>query len=135
MTSQLNVDTIKGKTTEGSITVQGEGSATTNLQQGLAKVWCNLNGTGTAAIRDSFNISGITDNGTGDYTYTFQNAMASVSYSFSASVRGDSASNDNIFNADNGHDFSTTVLIMRNRDVSAAQDSEQACIQTFGDLA
>ena len=35
MTSQLNVDTIKGKTTEGSITVQGEGSKTTNLQQGL----------------------------------------------------------------------------------------------------
>ena len=33
MTSQLNVDTIKGKTAETSITIQGEGSATTNLQQ------------------------------------------------------------------------------------------------------
>ena len=41
MTSQLNVDTIKGKTTEGSISIQGEGSATTNLQQGLAKAWVN----------------------------------------------------------------------------------------------
>ena len=39
MTSQLNVDTIKGKTTEGSVTIQGEGTATTNLQQGLAKMW------------------------------------------------------------------------------------------------
>ena len=54
MTSQLNVDTIKGKTTEGSISIQGEGSATTNLQQGVAKVWINFNGTGTPAARDSF---------------------------------------------------------------------------------
>ena len=34
MTSQLNVDTIKGNQTAGSITIQGEGSKTTNLQQG-----------------------------------------------------------------------------------------------------
>ena len=37
MTSQLNVDTIKGQTSETSVTIQGEGSATTNLQQGLIK--------------------------------------------------------------------------------------------------
>ena len=34
MTSQLNVDTIKGKSSETSISIQGEGGATTNLQQG-----------------------------------------------------------------------------------------------------
>jgi len=39
MTSQLNVDTIKGNETAGSITIQGEGSATINLQQGLCKHW------------------------------------------------------------------------------------------------
>jgi hypothetical protein len=33
--------------------------------------WVNFNGTGTVAIRDSFNVSSITDNGTGDYTVTF----------------------------------------------------------------
>ena len=80
MTSQLNVDTIKGKTTEGSIVIQGEGSATTNLQQGLAKSWLNMNGTGTIATRDSHNIASITDNGSGDYTGTFTSAMTNDDY-------------------------------------------------------
>ena len=82
MASQLKVDTITGVTTAGSIVVTGEGnSTTTNLQQGLAKSWCNLQGTSTAAIRDSFNTASITDNGTGDYRFTFTNAMGNVNYS------------------------------------------------------
>jgi len=76
MASELKVDKFTGVTTAGSISVTGEGnSTTTNLQQGLAKVWLNMNGTGTVAIRDSFNIASITDNGTGDHTGTFTNAM------------------------------------------------------------
>ena len=43
MTSELRVDNLKGSTTGGSINVLGEGtSATTNLQQGLCKVWINF---------------------------------------------------------------------------------------------
>ena len=45
MTSELRVDNLKGSTTGGSINVLGEGtSATTNLQQGLVKAWCNYDG-------------------------------------------------------------------------------------------
>ena len=51
------------------------GAVTTNIAQGLAKAWLNMNGTGTVAIRDSSNIASITDNGTGDHTGTFTNAM------------------------------------------------------------
>ena len=58
----VKIDTIKGKTTAGSVTVQGENTATTNLQQGLLKAWANLDGSGTIAILDSFNVSGATDN-------------------------------------------------------------------------
>ena len=140
--SELKTDKITGTSTAGSILVTGEGnSTTTNLQQGLAKVWCNIDGTavdGTAdltGVNDSFNIASVVDNGTGDYTYAFQNVMSNANYSFSAAVRGDSTSNDNIFNADQAHSFSASQLIMRNRDVSASRDSEQACIQVFGDLA
>ena len=43
---------------------------------GLAKAWVNFNGTGTVAIRASFNVSSITDNGTGDYTVNFTTALA-----------------------------------------------------------
>ena len=60
---------------EAGVTASGSTGLTTNLQQGLNKVWLNMNGTGTVATRDSFNIASITDNGTGDYTGTFTNAM------------------------------------------------------------
>jgi len=48
--------------------------------QFTAKVWCNFDGTGTAAIRDSHNVSSITDNGTGDFTVTFSNNMGNTNY-------------------------------------------------------
>jgi hypothetical protein len=81
MASELKVDKFTGVTTAGSILVTGEGnSTTTNLQQGLNKVWLNMNGTGTIATRDSFNIASITDNGSGDYTGTFSNAMNNDDY-------------------------------------------------------
>jgi hypothetical protein len=45
---------------------------TTYSARGIAKAWVNFNGTGTIAARDSENVSSLTDNGTGDYTATFQ---------------------------------------------------------------
>ena len=62
-------------------TVTGEGSATTSLQQGLAKSWIKYNGTGTIAITDSFNVASITDETTGTTTVTFTGAMGNANYS------------------------------------------------------
>ena len=47
---------------------------------GSAKAWANVNGTGTIALRDSFNVSSITDQGVGDITHTFTSAMANTNY-------------------------------------------------------
>ena len=48
MASELRVNTLRGVSTAGSISVVAEGNTnTTNLQQGLAKVWYNVNTTGT----------------------------------------------------------------------------------------
>jgi hypothetical protein len=47
---------------------------------GLCKAWVNFNGTGTVAIRAAFNVSSITDNGTGQYAVNFTVAMADVNY-------------------------------------------------------
>lgn len=49
------------------------------------RAWVNFNGTGTVAIRASGNVSSITDNGTGDYTVNFTNAMPDANYSASVS--------------------------------------------------
>jgi hypothetical protein len=46
-----------------------------------AKAWVNFNGTGTVAIRAAGNVSSITDNGTGDYTVNFTNAMPDADFS------------------------------------------------------
>ena len=68
-------------TASGSITLPGEGgTAVTNLQQGLSKAFLNMDGTGTIANRDSHNISGITDSGTGNYEFAFSTNMGSANF-------------------------------------------------------
>lgn len=44
------------------------------------KAWVNFNGTGTVAIRASYNVTSITDNGTGDYTVNFTTALQDANY-------------------------------------------------------
>jgi len=49
------------------------------------RAWVNFDGTGTVAIRDSGNVSSITDNGTGDYTVNFTTNMPDTNYCVVAS--------------------------------------------------
>ena len=55
-------------------------TSATNCIKGSAKAWVNFNGTGTVAIRASYNVSSITDNGTGNYTVNFTNAMPDANF-------------------------------------------------------
>jgi hypothetical protein len=71
MAGRLVVSTLNNDT--GVLNVQ-------NGMTGIAKAWVNFNGTGTPAIRSSFNVSSITDNGTGDYTINFTTAMPNANY-------------------------------------------------------
>ena len=59
------------------------------LSQFTAKAWVNFNGTGTVAIRDSHNVSSITDNAVGKYTVNFSNNMANVNYAPTAAQNAD----------------------------------------------
>ena len=54
--------------------------------QASVRAWVNFNGTGTVAIRASYNVSSITDNGTGDYTVNFTTAMTDRNYSINATA-------------------------------------------------
>ena len=68
----------------GQTTIVGEGgTTTTNLQQGLTKHWALVSGDGFS-VADSFNSSGITDNGTGDGTFAFTNPFANGNFSTTA---------------------------------------------------
>ena len=85
MTRAAEIAKIIGK---GSVDIHGEAGTTssastgktTNLQQGLNKVWANLNGS-SFGLRDSFNVTSATDNGAGDHTITIANDMGNGEYS------------------------------------------------------
>lgn len=46
----------------------------------FCRAWVNFDGTGTVAIRGSFNVSSITDRGVGAYTINFATAMPDANY-------------------------------------------------------
>ena len=129
MASELKVDKFTGVTTAGSIDVQGEGTATTNLQQGLAKAWSHLDvGSGTPSIADSFNIASVTDIFTGNTTNTFTNAMNNDNYSVPSST--------DAFNFSSIESYATTGYAHRTANNSATQsDRDHTVSATFGDLA
>ena len=97
--STIVTDTITGKSTAttitigstpvvsasaNSMTIRGEGSAQTSIQQGLAKTFGVVtNSGGTSTLQDSFNLTSITDGAAGITTFTFANDFASANYAFS----------------------------------------------------
>ena len=73
--------------------VKAEGTATTNLQQGLSKWWCAVI-QATNTVKDSFNVSGTTDTGTGRTQYGYTNNMANDGYSVVGTSRDGGGYND-----------------------------------------
>lgn len=61
-------------------TAGGNSLTTAQIYNGAAKAWVNFNGTGTVAIRASFNVSSITDGGTGIYIMNFSSAFSDANY-------------------------------------------------------
>ena len=74
------ISALTAKITNLQDAAGANGSTPVQIQQGRAKAWLNLNGTGTIALRDSFNISSVTDVGTGNYGMTFATAMPGADY-------------------------------------------------------
>lgn len=71
--SNIKADTLSNLAGTQSVPVA-------TVAQGSAKAWVNFNGTGTVSIQASFNVSSITDNGTGTYTVNFTTAMPDANY-------------------------------------------------------
>ena len=73
-----------GTTTAGTYSGSFAGAAL----QPMAKAWVNLNGTGTIAIRDSYGVSSITDDGTGQYVVTLSTATTTSACPVSSGLKG-----------------------------------------------
>ena len=121
--STVVLDTITGKSTAttitigstpvvsasaNSMTIRGEGSNQTSIQQGLAKSWLTMDGTGTVGIVDSFNVGGITDQGTAEYSFTYSTNMGTAEHPVTGSVIGSSDTNFYSFISSTGVAQATT---------------------------
>jgi hypothetical protein len=63
-----------------NVVLNADGSIGGTCLTQTCRAWVNFNGTGTVAIRASYNVSSITDNGVGDYTVNFTTAMVDANY-------------------------------------------------------
>ena len=128
MASLLKVDALTGVTTAGSISVTGEGnSTTTNLQQGLAKVWSRFNGSSFAGV-DSLNQASLVDVGTGKYQVNMTNP-----YSANEGAHGGFSG---AYHAANRASGSASQIELGTYNASHSSADESRCFVTsHGDLA
>ena len=107
----------------------------TYVTNGSAKAWVNFNGTGTVATRDSFNVSSLTDNGTGLYTNNFSSAMGNANYSVSGNGRVSPGVNTCVYQPTNvGYSTSSITAYAINMQDSPI-DSDYTNVSVQGDLA
>jgi len=123
-----------------SITVQGEGTATTNLQQGLSKLFVKFSGDGTT-VNASFNTGSITDSGTGYHRVNFTNNMSEVHYvTHSTTAHNYGASNNGWSSgvaSDNGTNGMTTSTVQLSHGNSGGSNADPTAVHVSldGDLA
>ncbi len=138
MTSELRVDNLKGSTTGGSINVLGEGtSATTNLQQGLAKAWSGIDANSSVSQFDSFNIASITDTSAGLQSHNLTNAFTDTTFCCTASTNGGSVQNFGSVEVQNGVTLGAGLMVTRCFVTSdnAVSDLNFVFVVGHGDLA
>ena len=80
--NNVKINQLSGIDTAGSVAVQGEGTATTNLQQGLIKAWARMdcNTSSAVTLNDSFNVSSVSDTAVGRSIINFTNNMNNTTY-------------------------------------------------------
>ena len=129
------IDTLKGKTTAGSISVEiTEGSTTTNLQQGLAKVVANISLSGSSNSDAALNVSSVSDGGTGLNTLNITNAFTGAKAAVPNMTNHDDSYNRGTAVDDTG----TSAFILRIFQASSGSLSDtqtDQAVTIHGDLA
>jgi len=99
----------------------------------LCRAWVNFNGTSTVAIRASYNVSSITDNGTGDYTVNFTTALADANYCTLVTTRSNSGANQAIYAGISPSDtgLTSSVRVTVQLAVSGGFDREPVTVAIF----
>ena len=113
------------------ITSDGRG-----LSQFTAKAWINFDGKNTVSIRDSHNVSSITDIGTGHYSVTMANAMGNANYSVAATSGRGSGEAIHAVLAWTSTGYAPTTTVFRIQTVQSwdvYHDAAYVMAQVYGD--
>ena len=118
--------------TSGDITTVHEASPDLNQ---LVKGWINFNGTGTPAINNSYNVSGIVDDGTGMYTITWDIDFASADYAIAGTNRVSGSDTTHGVSLRDTADplLSTAALISTGNSAGTKTDSNPITAMAIGD--
>ena len=100
-----------------------DGSTTTQpsipaLDKRMAKAWVNFNGTGTVAIRDSYNVSSVVTTGNAQFKVNFSTNMSSVNFCAFVTARGVAASSRGLGTLN--HDLANTISAVNVLTLNAA---------------
>ena len=112
--------------------IQKLGETASRDVSGVAAAWVNFNGTGTVAVRDSMNVSGLVDNGVGNYTVSFTNSMV-ADYSATVAVRNEGGAVSSSLSAANV--LTDEFGIYAWNSAPATVDVSTVCGTVQGDLA
>ena len=142
--STLRTNALEGVDAKNSITiVAGAGNiTTTNVQEGLCKVWCSINQDSSGhPVYDSFNVTSTTDAATGQTRIAFTNNMGNDDY---ADVLNGTGQNESSFGggnfsvtefANSGAKSTSQVQTDCRTDAGASRDNHDAKVIIMGDLA
>ena len=104
-------------------------STPAEIHTGRAKYWCTFQGSGTAAILDSFNSAGFSDTGLGTYTLTIGTDFDSANYSAVGTVTN---SGRGVVSID-GITAGTIPIVTREGHTGNASDYGKVSVAAFGD--
>ena len=129
------------KNSTGQTTIVGEGgTTTTNLQQGLIKTWVSFGGS-SATVDDSFNVTSIDDDDTGDYGVNMTNPFGSPNTGWAGSVGHTAQNNGHAAEKFSSKASGSVNLNIRHGNSHAGSNAGQATdpdfvmVQCSGDLA
>ena len=126
--SELRADTI---------TASDGTSPVTLTKQSAAKASCNLDGSGTATIRASSNISSVTDNATAKFTHAFTSSFSDVNSITSGcnNQADDGSAYNRIVSLPGAASASQVVTWSSRADTAGLEDPEFLQFVQHGDLA
>tara|TARA_R110000796_G_scaffold246854_1_gene371931 strand:- start:38 stop:406 length:369 start_codon:yes stop_codon:yes gene_type:complete len=114
--------------------IQATGETASRAVSGVAAAWVNFNGTGTVAVRNSSNVSSLTDVTSGTYSVNFASSMSAADFAISG-VTAPVAAQDLDFYTDGPQNTASLARVYNTQPGISSADAGYMLLSIHGDLA